>query len=268
LTVEEIPIFVGDQCGSAIVAPTDGTSVLGITTVNIEGLSTNKSLGSKPGAWYEVVGTGLNLTASTCHESTKNATQQVTVFTGDCDLLKPIDSTITPCGLQASATWESVSGQKYFVSVQANEDDASLTDDSFVLSVEETTPNDLCESAIGALFPDGSRTFGSTRSATVDDADLCDESNPTGRGVWYTAFGTGDMFSASVCSEFTTFVAQVSVFVGGCEDLQCVEGSNDSICGSGDESIFRWSSVAGIFYHILVSGVGSDEYGNFVLTID
>jgi hypothetical protein len=272
LTVEEIEIASSDECDTAIAIPSDGGSFLGTTdgaSVD-EYLSLCESLGSGPGVWYEIVGTGSNyLTASTCHAFTDDEAVNVTIFTGQCDGLECVDSIITPCGTHASVTWPSVNNEQYYVFIQGATEQArrelrSAPEGAFFLSVEETALNDACQSAIGPILPDGSPSFGSTRSATIDDLVCGDERVAAGRGIWYTVIGTGEQLTASTCSKFTNLVTQVSVYEGGCEGLQCVEGINDS-CG--DQSLFRWASVEGQLYHILVSGAGLEEFGNFVLTI-
>jgi hypothetical protein len=61
---------------------------------------------SVSGVWYTVVGSGLNIEASTCTGASFDT--QISVFTGDCGSLECIAGNNDFCGTQSSASWLSV----------------------------------------------------------------------------------------------------------------------------------------------------------------
>jgi hypothetical protein len=282
--LEEITIEVSDTCGESIRLPSDGSTRLGSTNGATFGdLPFCEGLGTGSGVWYEFVGTGVEITASTCQADSDASI--ITIYTGECDALECVDKVTTPCGLQSSVAWKTELGVEYYVFVQdASEEVRFLQFDefsarrapkgSFVLKVEGTPINDLCDNAIGPLLADGSTKFASTRSATMGPGQFCSKETQLGRGVWFTVIGDGRLLTASTCSEFTRFETQITVFQGdtSCNDLECVEEFDyvrefDELLNCGRESIIRFSTVAGLQYYILVSGDGFDELGNFGLTI-
>ena len=243
-----------------------------------------EGLGTGPGVWYELDGTGVNMTASTCQVDSDAS--NITIYTGECDALECVDKVTTPCGLQSSVTWNTELGVTYFLFVQdASQEVRFLQSDflarrapkgSFVLTVEETPINDLCSNAIGPLLVDGSTKFASTRGATSVDAGtlFCSDERQLGRGVWFTLIGDGRLLTASTCSEQTRFEAQITVFQGdrgSCFDLECVEDEYvrefDESLTCGRLSTIEFSTVAGQQYFILISGDGFEEFGNFGLAI-
>jgi hypothetical protein len=61
---------------------------------------------SVSGVWYTVVGSGLNIEASTCTGASFDT--QISVFTGDCASLQCVTGNNDSCGTQSSASWLSV----------------------------------------------------------------------------------------------------------------------------------------------------------------
>ncbi|MHC4974913.1 MAG: hypothetical protein ACYTG3_21570, partial [Planctomycetota bacterium] len=123
-------------------------------------------------------------------------------------------------------------------------------------------PNDLCRDAIrvGA----DSTTAGSTTNATFDGVGSCGTSN-TAPGVWYSVLGTGNTMTASTCNQ-ATFDTKISIFCGGCDDLECVAGLDDAAGCSGFTTELSWCSIEGAEYLILVHGFGGST-GDFDLTV-
>jgi hypothetical protein len=227
-----------------------------------EGAPENDSV---PGVWYKVTGAGKSMTASTC-QSSMDTQSSVYVFSGTCGALECIDSTVLTCGLHASVTWEASAGVDYLFFVQASVDDELNPDGSFVLTIEETTSNNLCRNAIGPLLVDGSPTFGSTRSAT-------NEALSSGRGIWYKVIGSGREITATTkgyaptCSLFTNFETLLEVFNGECDGLESVKSIDIGNDCDNLGSLVQWVSIADEDYYILVSGTDASEYGNFALSI-
>jgi hypothetical protein len=95
---------------------------------------------------------------------------------------------------------------------------------------------------------------GSTIGATFDDVPACVSdyvSSP--RGVWYTAIGTGNVATISLCGG-TDYDSAVSIFQGSCSDLSFI-GCSDDFGGCSPQSEFSWLTEAGTVYYILVRSV-------------
>jgi hypothetical protein len=225
-----------------------------------------------PGVWYRLLGTGRSLTASTCLTSDDVSTR-ITVFDGDCSTLGCVEVSDAGCGTQHhSVAWMAETGREYYLFVQAK--GIFNNGGQFVLYAELTTPNTLCENAIGPLGADGSPTFGSTRSAASGPfrsarRQLQGDPLPTRRGVWYSFLGTGGSIAASTCSESTTFQSSLTVYQGSsCENLLDVDTiSNDENCSEEFGSSELWSSIEDEIYYLLVEGADVDAFGNFALSI-
>jgi hypothetical protein len=131
---------------------------------------------------------------------------------------------------------------------------AYISASAFVLT------NDLCADAITVTC--GSATAGTTTGATFDNAGTCGTSN-TQPGVWYKITGTGNTFSADLCTG-TSWDSKITVFEGTCANLICVDG-NDDFCSL--QSRVDWFAENGIDYYILVHQYGAGG-GAFTLTLD
>jgi hypothetical protein len=67
---------------------------------------TASSVSGGSGVWYTLVGSGLNIEASTCTGASFDT--QISVFTGDCASLQCVTGNNDSCGTQSSASWLSV----------------------------------------------------------------------------------------------------------------------------------------------------------------
>ena len=233
LTSSEVTDSTALDCANAeeiLLAEDAGRSVLGALSAPADfnqsdqslcdlgtGISSNTSNpdGSSDGsaAWYQVVGTGRRLIASTCHQSTAFGAQ-VGVLLDDssgnntgCENLVCVDTIVTsgcPYGEQMTVAWNSIPGRLYYVLVhqyggrdaanttegEVNATQAGANSDgrNFVLTVDEASLNDSPQAAIGLmslsrpLQPEGfdplgerTTTLGSTRTAGAeyDFQSLC-----------------------------------------------------------------------------------------------
>jgi hypothetical protein len=141
---------------------------------------------------------------------------------------------------------------------------------SFRLSVAEVITDNDCEAAIH-IAVNGKSVVSSTTSATFDEGiRSCGGASNTAPGVWFEVEGSGTNVTASVCSPFTDYDTQLSVFDGSCSDnaLECVGGNDDSPqCGiNGVLSEVTWFAEVGEVYFILVHGYDS-SIGAFELTV-
>jgi hypothetical protein len=73
-----------------------------------------------PGVWYELIGTGGDMTVDTCSPLT-DYDSRISVYTGDCPRgLTCVAHSDNACGLQASATWSSQAGETYLILVHGS----------------------------------------------------------------------------------------------------------------------------------------------------
>jgi hypothetical protein len=307
------PILNGD-CSTAVEVFADGTSILGILRDDTgagevlreeSGVScASGTTDSVPTVWYKLIGTGNILTVSTCHSSTTSSIASLLVLVGDCETTTTTATTTgqslacvgptvaAQCGDHGmSLTWQSDAGLEYYIVVVVRPPSLAEREDSgnFVLTVEETAPNDDCEGALGPLNAlDGSLTFGSTRSSRVvsnmeittttglcgdDDGATTTNTSSNSRGTWYSLWGTGEEHTVSTCNRFTNFDTQIFVFSGDdCSSLTCVgtsssSSSTDSSNSSTCSSTISWLASKAEFYRILVTGKDRNQYGTFGLEI-
>lgn len=130
----------------------------------------------------------------------------------------------------------------------------------------QTSPaNNECLNAIP--LPCNLPIFGTTLGATLR-GDLiggnCGTDIDTA-GVWYSAIGSGAMYTVSTCGN-ADFDTKISVFRGGCGSLFCLSGNDDFTGCSGNTSQASWQSLPDTMYYIFVHGF-ADEVGNFSITL-
>jgi hypothetical protein len=161
LTLEELETVepVNNVCsGTDKPIPADGSVILGSTTGgtvdSVESCASESD--DSPGIWYNVIGTGTFLEASTCVNETLFDTQ-VSVYVGDCDELKCIagndDGFNDPtCGTSSSVDWFADAGTMYRIRVHGVGDAAG----GFGLTVKESSPSDSCLDDLEIEESDGS----------------------------------------------------------------------------------------------------------------
>jgi hypothetical protein len=254
-------------CTQAFDVPADGSIQAG-TTIGACGRGINLGACGRnidaAGVWYSVQGTGNQMVASTCNTKSTFGLQTL-VLTGSCDDLECVIFDEEVCGAQSAVSWFSDRDTVYDLFVQGFNPGS---DGDFELTVQELIPDfsDGCETAL-PFEVNGEAILGSTTKATLDDAGIC--ANTTSPGVWYVINGTGTDLAASACNPGTNFPADLTVFTGGCSNLECVDALVLSC--DGRSSIAFWPSIAGQEYFILVHGIAESNetaVGTFTLTIE
>jgi len=169
------------------------------------------------------------------------------------------------CG-GASVSWLAQEDKEYYLLANSGFFDGPRQDETFTIGAVD---NDDCPYAYGPIVPTSAGVIlpYSTTTATtdVDESLSCGGALADGGpGVWYMVEGTGRPLTASTCSEATNFDTQISVFLGDCGNLACVNGNND-FCKLG--SSVTWPSQEGELYRVLVQGANADAIGDFELTV-
>ena len=288
LTVRETLVDHGNECESAPLLESHMDVPIVSTTVEVQTSDSDVSIVERgsyrtcgissqaQGVWYEFKGTGKTMVASTCHEST-NFGAMVSVFWKGCDDRRCVDSVGYSCGgqyQQSMVSWQSKLGESYHVFVHGS---YMVDTGEFDLSIGEPPSNEVCGSAMGPLFVDGPTVFGSTHYASIRyDLGSCnavtnknDSTTSSSRGVWYyMEAARTETITASACSAYTNFEAELYVFTGDCSSRQCVQTSSivvSDTCGA--LSTVSWDARAGVKYLILLRGSGVSEFGNYALSI-
>ncbi len=121
--------------------------------------------------------------------------------------------------------------------------------------------NDLCFDS--EVIECGDVVTGSTFGSTSNGAPTGVCGTTAGApGNWYSFIGTGNIIQLGLCT--STFDTKLQVYTGTCDNLNCVDGNDDS-CGLQSEVDFL--STPGTEYFIYVFGFGAAQ-GNYMLDIN
>jgi hypothetical protein len=132
--------------------------------------------------------------------------------------------------------------------------------------------NDKCDKAT-ILLPDGVADVGIISEASLStfnvESDLCgDATFDGGPGKWYVVSGTGQTLNLTACEigcsapDTALIVPEVSIFVGNCDAMYCVDGTSDLI----QENPFQFEAFRGQDYFIYVQGA-NDTVGLFEISV-
>lgn len=257
------------NCGDVVFGSTDQATP--------DGAATCGTSNTAPGVWYVFIGTGDQVTITSCaagtNYDTKISVYDASFFTGAVSSLVCVDGDDDDPGCSFSSSrstvvFQSQPGVPYWVLIHGF--GSSTGDYEVSLSCQQAPPpipNDDCSGAIPLAC--GASVSGSTGGANPDVAPFCGTSDGTGGGVWYVTTGTGGPMIASTCNTGSNYDTRLRVYSGSCGALQCVDGNDDdAACGfSGLRSTVGWSSTSGQTYYILVHGFGASE-GDFELSLE
>ena len=216
--------------------------------------------------WYSIVGTGGDITASTCDDGTDFDTQ-IGVYSGSCGALSCVAGNNNDLGCanprRSTVTWASEAGVTYYIVVAG----VLGADGDYVLSIDcaDVAPdNDVCADA--EPISCGDVVSGNTETASTEPGlGTCGTSLTTAPGVWYELVGDGSLVTASTCNT-ADYDTKIGVFSGSCGSLSCVAGNDDGSGCSGFTSEVTFPTSAGTVYYIYVTGFSSST-GNFDLSI-
>lgn len=123
--------------------------------------------------------------------------------------------------------------------------------------------NDLCANA--ETISCGDTKTGNISAASNGDAPGTCNLGST-QGVWYHFTGTGDYINLSTCNGGTDYNAQLEIYKGDCNSLECVTAEDsDSDCSSYFHASVGFCSEQDVDYFIYVS-VSFGSAGNYELT--
>jgi hypothetical protein len=138
--------------------------------------------------------------------------------------------------------------------------------DEFNECTDRTPSNSFCAEALNFNNTAGSTVFGSTELAAFDEVKACGGSTSSA-GLWYTIVGPGAGVAISACMPETDINAQVSIYSGGCNALECITGYVGCNASAEVEGSASWFADEGVVYHIRVDTSGGAA-GSFGLKIE
>jgi hypothetical protein len=228
--------------------------------------------------FFQIVGTGNILTASTCREGT-DATSRLSIFVGECNELACLggqshqypscnfgDSFIEIASDEVS--WKSEEGQTYHVMV------VGFSFGAFEIGLTESAPpqNSDCENAasLESTGPDSiviGSTVGGGAAPSCNGISLTD-------GVWYQFTNqkeTQSVFTVTTCLNETNFGTDIKVFEGSCGILNCLEEITvyQACDGPGSSVIMPPNSTIETYY-VFISSIsleGQGDAGRFALSL-
>jgi hypothetical protein len=114
---------LNDQCAGAMDFSllTFGSTATATAHPELSDLNCGVDALDGAGVWYQVTGTGSELTASTCSEET-NFDTKLSLFTGSCDSLQCVttndDQVGSECDVLSTVVWMSETGATYYILVR------------------------------------------------------------------------------------------------------------------------------------------------------
>ncbi|KAH3767836.1 hypothetical protein Pelo_360 [Pelomyxa schiedti] len=212
------------------------------------------------GLWFSVVGTGIEIKASTCENPMVDTVIEIY---SDCDgtcVAWNDDS----CSTQSDVLWTAKEGVTYYIFVAT----FNLIRGEFTLTVDYYNSPSFhdCQDAqkIEAL---PFKTTASTAN-TPTSYSTCTSTNQN--ALWYIVAGTGDRFTAWTCTDDNYAYDTILDVYSDCDENAIAQGCigySDDFCGL--NSKVEWETYAGKFYYISVAGFRSGVTGvTFSLTVE
>ncbi|MFZ4785279.1 MAG: hypothetical protein ACOYLH_07350 [Flavobacteriales bacterium] len=253
-------------CGVTVNGTTDNANDDSAIASDCQGIAI-----TSPGVWYTFIGTGEQVTLTTCSSAVDT---KLSVYAGSCGALACVaanDDDANCTGFASTVVFTSQAAVQYFVLVsefgvgQGLDFELAMT----CTSCANVPINDDCSAALP--LPDGAQVPGNLCCANPDDISGC---NPfgTGYGVWYTMnSGSFDTFDFSLVNVSGTNAGLV-VFEdlgGGCTNLEpiaCCGPVEDECAGSLYEANIPVNQNTN--YYFLVYTDDPNGCGDFTLIAD
>ena len=247
----------GDECPTAMGPVAVGSISFGTTKgVTHDAVDQCGDVVSnlKPGIWYALENVEGWLRAQVI-DKTYGFGGQVSVYRGGCDAM------VCETGSrEGSVSWKAEAASTYYLFVNGMNQPGDF--DLYVGYDWE----DTCDNAIPVL-PSSVAFVASTSQSRPQTVQSCGFlGTHTAPGMWMTVAGTGKLLEATACSSETDLDTQISVFRGGCDELECVGGTGQGLpCGN--DGIVTWATNPDENYLLFISGRAS-RIGEFWLTVD
>jgi hypothetical protein len=250
------PTTINDQCNDAGIPLKLGEALSGTTS----GAASDQTLEScddvdisNSGVWYQVKDVDGPVITNAIGRAL-DFSGQVSVYDGTCDQL------VCMAGSKAgSVSWTANRDSSYLVYVNGADSEGD-----FDLFFGRDAQKDTCRFA-DSLLPSSFAFIGDTQDTRQHNVQSCgiDGISHSAPGMWFNVKGTGNYLTASTCSYESVLDAEISIFRGSCDNLECIDGTGDALpCEGG----VTWETTKEEEYFIYVSGRGS-RVGKFWLTV-
>jgi hypothetical protein len=250
-----------DSCASA-VAIFDGTTTgsnVGATS-GPDPLGNCGAMGSDIWYTYTATCTGV-VTVSMCGSSYDTC---IAAWSGTCGSLVQLICNDDFCGLQSQISFGGSLGTTYYLSVGGFAGNTG----NFTMQIGCSAPaaNDGCSGAI--LISEGATTTGSNTAATTGPEPVPACGFAPSNDLWYVIVPVcSGTYSASTCSNNTTFDTVIGIWSGSCGALTPVSCNDDNCNTTFLSSNATWSATAGVPYYISVCGYNG-QVGSFDLVVN
>ena len=239
--------------GTTVEATADGAAVCGGTAQ------------TAPGVWYQVVGTGEVLRASTCNAASYDT--KISVYTDSgITCVTGADDTTGCSGFTTRVHWQSGVGVNYYILVHGY----TSSTGTFTLSVDGMpVPSDACADAteVGTTpYTASTYTPGATTAAD-DPLMTCSFGGPqqNSNTVWYRLTPAVDQLLTAT-TDGSGYDTVLGVYTGSCGSLVQVACDDDS--GEGTRSrIAGLLLTGGTTYYIEVADWGTAGGGPLELSL-
>lgn len=258
-----------DTCAGAITVECGDTVTGDTSTANSETLgSCGTADGSGGAVWYRFVGTGDDVTATTCNPGSDYDTK-LRVYTDGCGTLTCVtgnddDSSCSFSGLRSTVQWNADVGVEYLILVHG----FGTSEGNYELSISCSTPppgggNDDCIDAT----PITAGSYSGTTTGNNNDGDVGCGAGSGSPSVWFSYTATEDTgLNIDTCDAGTNYDSVLSVHTG-------CPGTTGNQLACNDDSCDLQSGIFGLFVaenetvYIRVAGFNGSA-GDFVLNVD
>jgi hypothetical protein len=251
-----VPLVENDECESALSVELFSVPFFGSTRgASVDSVvQCGDARHTAPGVWYTFEGPGGTRIGAGVLIRDEMGLRITTAFRGQISVFEGSDCGNLECVTGSSdgrVELEPIEDKTYFVLVNGQ----GVLEGDFILTIggpldKRVINPSLCVDATG-LLPGGSPVNGSTFFQPQFDffASCGDTIFLNAPGLWFKAVGTGGAFQASTCGTTSDFDTQISLFVGNCSSLECLDG-NDQGGECGDGSTLSWFTIKGEDYFI------------------
>jgi hypothetical protein len=173
------------QCGETIAGNFALQGLVTADNTDVTCASDGFTPGVGAGLWYRFVGTGEEVSASTCGS---NADTEIVVYSGDCNNQVCVGNNDDDCGLQSTVNFFGVAGTEYFINVAYWTPNTFPTTGDFELSV-----TCVCTADAGTITADATPVCLDQGSADISATHDGNSVIPTGYVQAYVLTQASDL---------------------------------------------------------------------------
>lgn len=231
-------------CGETITGNTEVTNF----SEAPDAACNNAGDGGNEGLWFEMIGTGNDITATI---TDSDFDTQLAVYSGSCGFLTCIDGIdVVGAGAEESITFPSYSGSRYSFYV----DGWNGQEGEFELEIE-------CEPGCPGSFPIACNSslsaFLQEQQPRPDLVSCASGISVDGPGYWVSFAGLAESVQVAISSN--DFDVLATVFTCSGNTLNCVRAENSNIVYNDFQEIISLPPAPGTDYYVYVSSDDPDD---------